>query len=81
MAYFPGYLKELYGEKRLKRLLQSQQFNVIGDKCYLKLCLLWPKIAIDKVLGPVQLLTDRKLGESFADLMTKTGGVIINTST
>ena len=66
IVYFPGFLKELYGEKRLKKL----------DDCYLKLCLLWPKIAIDKVLGPVQLQADRRPGENFADLMATTVGVM-----
>ena len=32
-------------------------------------CLLWPQIAKNRVLGLLQLLEARELGESFADLM------------
>ena len=38
-------------------------------------CLLWPKIAKNKVLGLLQPLEARELGESFADLMPTPGGV------
>ena len=38
-------------------------------------CLLWPKIAKNKVLGLLQLLEARELGKSFADLMATPGGV------
>ena len=38
-------------------------------------CLLWPQIAKNKVLGPLQPLAARELDESFADLMATPGGV------
>ena len=38
-------------------------------------CLLWPQIAKNKVLGLLQPLEARELGESFADLMATPGGV------
>ena len=38
-------------------------------------CLLWPQIAKNKVLGLLQPLESRELGESFADLMATPGGV------
>ena len=44
-------------------------------KFAIALCLLWPKIAKNKVLGLLQPLEARELGESFADLMPTPGGV------
>ena len=38
-------------------------------------CLLWPQIPKNKVLGQLQPLEARELGESFADLMATPGGV------
>jgi len=38
-------------------------------------CLFWPQIAKNKVLGLLQPLEARELGESFADLMATPGGV------
>ena len=38
-------------------------------------CLLWPQIVKNKVLGLVQLLEARELGESISDLMPTPGGV------
>ena len=38
-------------------------------------CLLWPQIAKNKVLGLLQALEARELGESFADLMATPDGV------
>ena len=38
-------------------------------------CLLWPQIANNKVLGLLQLLEARELGESIADRMPTPGGV------
>ena len=38
-------------------------------------CLLWPQIAKNKVLGLLQPLEARELGESFADPLATPGGV------
>ena len=38
-------------------------------------CLLWPQIAKNKVLGLLQPLEARELGESIVDLMPTPGGV------
>ena len=38
-------------------------------------CLLWPQIANNKVLGLLQPLEARELGESIVDRMPTTGGV------
>ena len=38
-------------------------------------CLLWPQIAKNKVLGLLQPIEARELGESFAELMATPGGV------
>ena len=59
------------------------EINVIFSPCTKQVmnlnlllhCLLWSQIAKNKVLGLLQLLEARELGESIADRMPTPGGV------
>ena len=44
-------------------------------KFAIAVCLLWPQIAKNKLLGLLQLLEARELGESISDIMPTPGGV------